>query len=57
MPGRARIARGELETLNPTAVSSMRAGRGKSAATLLDLGLYDPDSKILDVRRWLKPRR
>jgi G3E family GTPase len=45
--------RGRLAVLNPTAVQ-LDAARGEAtAAALLDIGLYDPDKKTPDVRRWL----
>jgi G3E family GTPase len=48
-----RELRRRLERLNPGA-RVLDAGKGEaSAAALLDAGLYDPDRKTIDVRRWL----
>jgi G3E family GTPase len=48
-----RELRRRLERLNPGA-RVLDAAKGEaSAATLLDAGLYDPDRKTIDVRRWL----
>jgi G3E family GTPase len=45
--------RARLSALNPTAVQ-LDAARGEaSAENLLGIGLYDPDRKTPDVRRWL----
>jgi G3E family GTPase len=45
--------RGRLERLNPGA-RLLDAAKGEaSAASLLDAGLYDPERKTLDMRRWL----
>ena len=45
--------RARLSALNPTALQ-FDAARGEAAAEkLLNIGLYDPDRKIPDVRRWL----
>ena len=54
-PGDAGLAalRARLKTLNPTAVQLDGAHGEANPATLLNLGLYDPDRKIPDVRRWL----
>ena len=49
----AGALRARLAALNPTAVQ-LDAARGEAGAgQLLNLGLYDPDRKIPDVRRWL----
>jgi G3E family GTPase len=53
--GKAKSAalRARLAALNPTALQ-FDAARGEAdAAHLLNIGLYDPDRKIPDVRRWL----
>ncbi|TAL79164.1 MAG: GTP-binding protein [Beijerinckiaceae bacterium] len=42
-----------LSTLNPTAVQLIAARGEATADRLLNVGLYDPDHKIPDVRRWL----
>ncbi len=48
-----RELRRRLERLNPGA-RVLDAAKGEaSAAALLDAGLYDPDRKTIDVRRWL----
>jgi G3E family GTPase len=45
--------RARLSALNPTAVQ-LDAARGEATAgSLLNIGLYDPDRKSPDVRRWL----
>jgi G3E family GTPase len=45
--------RGRLRALNPAApILDAQAGEADAAA-LLNCGLYDPDRKIPDVRRWL----
>jgi G3E family GTPase len=42
-----------LSRLNPTAIQ-LDAARGEAAtAKLFDIGLYDPEKKAPDVRRWL----
>ena len=51
----ARLAalHGRLQDLNPTALR-LDAARGEAtAANLFNLGLYDPDRKSPDVRKWL----
>jgi G3E family GTPase len=51
---RARAAlQARLKALNPTALQFDAARGEASAATLLNIGLYDPGSKIPDVKRWL----
>jgi G3E family GTPase len=53
--GKAKGAalRARLAALNPTALQ-FDAARGEADAVhLLNIGLYDPDRKIPDVRRWL----
>src|SRR5207248_7938958 len=45
---RARLAR-----LNPAAPLLDVAANEATPARLLDCGLYDPDSKMPDVKRWL----
>jgi G3E family GTPase len=42
-----------LRRLNPAAPILDAAAGEAVASCLLDCGLYDPDSKILDVKRWL----
>jgi G3E family GTPase len=50
---RQSALRARLKRLNPTA-SVLDAARGEATgAALLNAGLYDPSSKIPDVRRWL----
>ncbi len=45
--------RSRLKALNPTAVQ-LDAARGEATpAAVLNAGLYDPDTKTPDVRRWL----
>ena len=52
-PAALAALRARLAALNPGA-RQLDAARGEaSAASLLDAGLYDPDSKIADVRHWL----
>jgi G3E family GTPase len=49
----ADALRARLNRLNPAApVLDIAAGEA-SAARLINCGLYDPDSKVPDVRRWL----
>ncbi|MDJ1157389.1 GTP-binding protein [Chelatococcus sp. SYSU_G07232] len=43
-----------LRRLNPAAPILQAAGGEATAAALLGAGLYDPDGKIPDVRRWLQ---
>ena len=45
--------RARLKALNPTAIQLDSARGDANPASLLNLGLYDPDKKIPDVRRWL----
>jgi G3E family GTPase len=45
--------RARLRALNPAALLLDAAAGEADAAHLLDCGLYDPDSKIPDVKRWL----
>ena len=45
--------RTRLRALNPAAIMLDAASRETEAKSLLDLGLFDADSKIPDVRRWL----
>jgi G3E family GTPase len=45
--------RARLATLNPAAPLLDAAAGEATPARLLDCGLYDPQSKIPDVRRWL----
>src|SRR5271166_63702 len=54
-PGAKTLAnlRMRLQTLNPGARLVDAAKGEATAAALLDAGLYDPDRKTLDVRRWL----
>jgi len=48
-----RDLRERLSRLNPAA-RGLDAAKGEaSASALLDAGLYDPEQKTLDVRRWL----
>ncbi len=50
---RGAALRARLSRLNPTALQ-LDAARGEAiAAKLLDIGLYDPEKKAPDVRRWL----
>ena len=49
----ARALRGRLNALNPGARTLDAAQGEASAQALLDLGLFDPETKIPDVRRWL----
>ena len=52
-PAALAVLRARLAALNPGA-RQLDAARGEAgAASLLDAGLYDPDSKIADVRLWL----
>ncbi len=52
-PGTLGALRARLAALNPGALIC-DAARGEATATaLLDAGLYDPERKTLDVRRWL----
>jgi len=48
-----RDLRARLEKLNPGAVLLDAAKGEATAGALLDAGIYDPDQKIPDVRRWL----
>ncbi len=49
----ASALQARLNALNPTAVQ-LDAARGEAtAAELFNIGLYDPDKKTPDVRRWL----
>jgi G3E family GTPase len=50
---RAPALRRRLASLNPGARILVPADGEATAGTLLGLGLYDPDGKIPDVRRWL----
>ncbi len=54
-PGDAGLAalHARLKALNPTAVQLDGARGEANPAALLNIGLYDPDKKIPDVRRWL----
>jgi G3E family GTPase len=47
------LLRARLKALNPGAAILDAAKGEASAAALLDAGLYDPSSKIPDVKRWL----
>jgi G3E family GTPase len=51
--GALRDLRARLKKLNPGAVSLDAAKGEATAGALLDAGIYDPDRKIPDVRRWL----
>ena len=53
--GDARLAalQARLAALNPTAVERNAARGEATPAALLNAGLYDPDKKTPDVRRWL----
>jgi G3E family GTPase len=53
--GRAALGelRARLRALNPAALILDAAAGEADAAHLLDCGLYDPASKIPDVKRWL----
>jgi len=48
-----RRLRARLKKLNPGAVLLDAAKGEATAGALLDAGIYDPDRKIPDVRRWL----
>ena len=47
------LLRARLKALNPAAAILDAAKGEANAAALLDAGLYDPSSKIPDVKRWL----
>ena len=47
------VLRARLQKLNPGATLHDAAAGEATAATLLNVGIYDPDQKIPDVRRWL----
>ncbi|MGI8569311.1 MAG: CobW family GTP-binding protein [Methylocella sp.] len=51
--GALRDLRARLKRLNPGAVLLDAAKGEATARALLDAGIYDPDRKIPDVRRWL----
>ncbi|MFZ0497362.1 MAG: GTP-binding protein [Methylocella sp.] len=51
--GALRDLRARLKKLNPGAVLLDAAKGEATAGALLDAGIYDPDRKIPDVRRWL----
>jgi G3E family GTPase len=51
--GALRDLRARLAKLNPGAVLLDAAQGEATAAALLNAGIYDPDQKIPDVRRWL----
>jgi G3E family GTPase len=51
--GGSDVLRARLAKLNPGAVLLDAAQGQATAAALLDVGIYDPDQKIPDVRRWL----
>ena len=51
--GALRDLRTRLKKLNPGAVLLDVAKGEATAGALLDAGIYDPDRKIPDVRRWL----
>ena len=51
--GALRDLRARLGKLNPGAVLLDAAKGEATAGALLDAGIYDPDRKIADVRRWL----
>ncbi|MGB6174842.1 MAG: GTP-binding protein [Methylocella sp.] len=51
--GSLRDLRARLKKLNPGAVLLDAAKGEATAGALLDAGIYDPDRKIPDVRRWL----
>jgi G3E family GTPase len=51
--GAVRDLRARLKKLNPSAVLLDAANGEATAGALLDAGIYDPDRKIPDVRRWL----
>jgi G3E family GTPase len=51
--GAPRDLRARLKKLNPGAVLLDAAKGEATAGALLDAGIYDPDRKIPDVRRWL----
>ena len=51
--GTAAALRARLKALNPAAPVLDAAKGEASAAALFDAGLYDPEGKIPDVKRWL----
>ncbi|HUB65838.1 MAG TPA: GTP-binding protein [Methylocella sp.] len=51
--GSARDLRSRLAKLNPSAVLLDAVQGQATAAALLNIGVFDPDQKIPDVRRWL----
>ena len=55
-PRRAALEQ-RLRALNPAAPILDAAAGDATAARLLDAGLYDPDAKTADVRRWLAAER
>jgi G3E family GTPase len=52
-PRQVEELKGRLRALNPAAPMLDAAAGEAVAARLLDCGLYDPERKIPDVRRWL----
>ena len=52
-PSAVSALKGRLKRLNPTAPLLDKASRPIEGASLMDAGLYAPDSKIPDVRSWL----
>jgi G3E family GTPase len=52
-PEDAEPLRARLKALNPTAVQYDAARGEATPKNLLNIGLYDPDRKTPDVRRWL----
>jgi len=50
----ARDLEQRLRTLNPAAPITRTAQGEVDPALLFDIGFYDPATKSLDVRRWLK---
>ncbi len=52
-PEDAELLRARLSALNPTAAQFDAAKGEATAKNLLNIGLYDPDRKTPDVRRWL----
>jgi len=52
-PGGTEALRARLRQLNPGAVLLDANDAGTNAASLFDCGLYNPETKSADVRRWL----
>ena len=52
-PAEVEALRARLEEINPGAVLLDVNDAGTGAASLFNCGLYDPETKTADVRRWL----